>query len=223
MKKELVTVKCPTRDFSLIAFEIDPIGEDVDLVNAMRDEVLQHRAAAYAPSGRTRSENELRKTRYLGVLAENLLIDHLQDELGQGVNVSKQAFVDHVQHVDIEIRVGGRVTNLEVRSSFPFSRLQAVVCQHFNVIGPYSTSYKPGESVKDFYLLGLINEAVRSFTPKRKHTFYFAGGAPYHLLREKGKRDNLKQQGADYWVLRLVEAMDAVEIVDAIRSAINGV
>ena len=223
MKKELVTVKCPTRDFSLIAFEIDPIGADADLVNAIRAEVLQHRAAAYAPSGRTRSENELRKTRYLGVLAENLLIDHLQDELGQGVNVSKQAFVDYAQHVDIEIQVGESVTNLEVRSSFPFSRLQAVVCQYFNVIGPYSTSYKPGESVKDFYLLGLINEAVSGFTPNRKHTFYFAGGAPYHLLRAKGKRDNLKQRGADYWVLRLVEAMDAVEIVDAIRSAINGV
>ena len=66
MKKELVTVKCPNRDFSLIAFEIDPLGEDADFVNAIRDEVLQHGAAAYAPSGRTRNENELRKTRYLG-------------------------------------------------------------------------------------------------------------------------------------------------------------
>ena len=223
MKKSIVTVKCPTRDFNLIAFEIDPLGEDVDLVNAIRNAVLQHAAVAYAPSGTTRSKNTLRKTRYLGVLAETLLIDHLQGELGHGVNVSQQAFVDHVQHVDIQIHVGGHVTNLEVRSSFPFSRLQAVVCQHFNVIGPYSTSYKPGEIVKDFYLLGLINQAVGSFTPNRKHVFYFAGGAPYQLLKEKGERDNLKQQGADYWVLRLVEAMDAVEIVDAIRRVINGV
>ena len=223
MKKELVTVKCPTRDFSLIAFEIDPIGEDVDLVNAIRDEVLQHGAAAYAPSGRIRNEDELSKTRYLGILAENLLVAHLQDELGQGVHISNREFVDYDKHVDIEIQLGEKIVDLEVRSSFPYSRLQAVVCRIFKVIGPYSTSYKPGESVKDFYLLGLINEAVGRFNFNRKHTFYLAGGAPYQLLREKGKRDNLKQSGANYRVLRLVEAMDAVEIKDAIRSAINGV
>ena len=223
MQKSIVKVECPTRDLYLVAFEIDPQGEDVDLVNAVQSIVRQHGAAIQAPSGEPRSDITLSKTRYLGALAERILTDYLQDELGQGVQVVSRKFVDYDEHVDIEIHTGDRIIKLEVRSSFGYARLQAVVCQYFNVLGPYSTTYKPGESVKDFYLLGLINEGEESFSFERKHIFYLAAGAPYQLFIEGGKWDNLKQRGANYRVLQLVDAMDAVEIVDAIRSDISGV
>ena len=223
MKKSIMTVECPTRDFGLVAFKIDPTGEDMDFVNVVLDEVSQHGAVNYAPSGRRRNPDELRNTRYLGVLSEKLLIDYLQNELGRGVRVSNREFVDYHDHVDIEIQTGKKVTSLEVRSSFPYTSLQNVVCRVFDAIGPYSTSYKPGESPKDFYLRGLINEARGDFNFEREHTFYFAGGAPYRWFEEKGKPKSFDQQDAKYLAFPLVDAMDAMEIIDAIRSVINGV
>lgn len=224
MKKYPVVIKCPTRDFSLIAFEINPVGEDVDFVNTIRDEVRKHGAAAYAPSGRIRNEEELRKKRYLGVLSERLLINHFQDELGHSVHVSNRAFVDYSNHVDIEIEVDGRITTLEVRSSFLYARLQNIVCELHGVIGPYSTSYKPGESRKDFYLYALINERVENFNFEREHTLYFASGAPYQMFMEKGEQHNLKQQDANYLlIVPMVKAMDAIEVVEAIRRHASGV
>lgn len=223
MRKSLKSITCGTRNFNLVVFEIDPVGEDAILVSEVLNTVKQHGAVSYNPSGKRRSEEELTNTRYLGVLSEKLLVNHFLSELGPDVHISNKAFVDYDAHVDIEIQVGGKITPLEVRSSFPYSNLKDVVCRYFNVIGPYVTSYKRAERPKDFYLLGLINEAVGKFNFEKEHKFYLAGGASYQLLKEKGKRDNLKQQGADYLVMPLVQAMDAVEIVDVIRSEISAV
>ena len=223
MRKGITKIECPTRNFFLDFFEIDPAGEDKNLVNTILDEVHKHSAVNYAPSGQRRSSEEVTKTRYLGVLAERLFVTHLQAKLGRDIHVSTAAFVNYEQHVDIEIEAGNRLIKLEVRSSFPYSPLEAVVCQHFDVIGPYSTSYKQGESPKEFYLRGLINEDVRKFDYMKNHRLYFAGGAPYELLKQRGRRDNFKQRGAEYLALSMVEAMDAKEIIDAIRSAINAV
>ena len=71
--------------------------------------------------------------------------------------------------------------------------------------------------------MGLINEDVDEFNYMQNHRLYFAGGAPYELLKQRGRRTNFKQRGAEYLVLSMVEAMDAKEIISAIRSAINGV
>lgn len=223
MRKSQITIHCETRDFNLVVFDIDPIGEDAALVDEVLNEVRQHGAVSSDPSGRDRGPQRLSKTRYLGVLSEKLLSNHFQSELGADINVLNKAFVDHDAHVDIEIQVGEKVKTLEVRCSFPYSRLKNVVCHYFNVIGPYVTLYKRTERPKDFYLLGLINEDVRKFDFQRKHKFYLAGGAPYQLLKEKGKRDNLKQRDADYLVLSLVQAMDAIEIVDVIREQASAV
>ena len=223
MRKSQISINCETRDFNLVVFEIDPVGEDADLVSEVLNTVKQHGAVSYNPSGKRRSEKEKRSTRYLGVLSEKLLVNHFRSKLGPDVHISNKTFVDHDAHVDIEIQVGEKITTLEVRSSFPYSNLKDVVCRYFNVIGPYVTSYKPTERPKDFYLLGLINEAVAQFDFQRKHKFYLAGGASYQLLKEKGKRDTLKQRGANYLVIPLVQAMDAVEIVDVIRSEFSAV
>ena len=193
------------------------------MVSTVLNEVHKHSAVNYAPSGQRHSPEEVTKTRYLGVLAEKLFVTHLQAKLGQDVHVSTAAFVNYEQHVDIEIEAGNRLIKVEVRSSFPYSPLEAVVCRLFDVIGPYSTSYKSGERPKEIYLRGLINEDVHKFNYMRNHRLYFAGGAPYELLKQRGRRENFKQRGAEYLVLSMVKAMDAKEVIDAIRSAINGV
>lgn len=223
MKKRLQVVKCPTRSLNLIAFDIDPTGEDIGLVRAVLDEVQKHGAVTYDPSRRQRDRTRLTATRYLGVLSERLITEHLQSELGQSVNVSNKAFERYEDHVDIEIHSSGKTINLEVRSSYLYAPLPSIICRLHDVIGPYSTSYKPGENPKDFYFRAFINERVEKFSFQRKHTLFFAAGASYQLFLERGWRDDLKQQDADYCLVPLIDAPDAVQIVDEIRRVIGGV
>ena len=224
MKKELKPINCSTRIVNLVAFDIDPIGEDADRVNQLVAKASEHGASAHSPSGRIRNPEELMKKRYLGFLSEALIAEYLQSELGEGIHVSNESFENHEDHVDIAIQGGEKKIDVEVRSSFPYSRLDRVVCEIYDVIGPYSTARKSEESLKDFYLYAFINEAVEKFSFEREHTLYFTAGAPKQwFFTEKSRRDDLKQQGANYLLIPIVKAMDAVEVVNAIRNTISGV
>lgn len=223
MKQRQVTIDCGTRYFNLVAFDIDPQGEDVEFVNEVRSEASQHGAQIYDPGGRPRSGIRLSNTRYLGVLSEKLIADHLRSIFGHEVSVSNRAFEGYDAHVDIEIKTSDKEVSFEVRSSFPYSSLKYIICQRFDFIGPYTTSFKAGESPKDFYLRGLINERVQNFSPQRKHTLYFAGGVPYELLKEKGRRTDFDQPGADFLALRLYRGMDALQVINLIKDAIGEV
>ena len=223
MEHRPVTIDCGMRLFNLVAFDIDPLGEDANFINDVRYEASQHSAKPLDPGGRQRDEVTLSKTRYLGVLSEKIIADHLRSIFGHEVSVSNRAFEQYDAHVDIEIQVGDKEISFEVRSSFPYSPLKSVVCKLFDFIGPYTTSFKVGESPKAFYLRGLINEHMRNFNPERKHTLYFAGGVPYELLKEKGRRTDFDQPGADFLALKLYKGMDALEIIDVIKEVIDGV
>lgn len=223
MEERTVTIDCGMRLFNLVAFDIDPLGEDADFVSGVRYEASQHSAKILDPGGRQRDQATLSKHRYLGVLSEKLITNHLRSIFGHEVNVSNRAFERYDAHVDIEIQVGDKEISFEVRSSFPYRPLKDVVCSLFDFIGPYTTSFKIGESPKDFYLRGLINERVQNFNPEGKHTLYFAGGVPYELLKEKGRRTDFDQPGADFLALKLYRGMDALQVIDLIEEAISGV
>ena len=94
---------------------------------------------------------------------------------------------------------------------------------HFDHIGTYTTSYKSNEEPKDFYLRGLINEGVGDFSYGKEHTFYFAGGVPYSLLKEMDMHKDFKQPGANYLVVPLYMGMDVAEIIDLIKGTIGAV
>lgn len=223
MEQRTVTIDCGTRLFNLVAFDIDPLGEDANFVNEVQNEASQLSAKILDPGGRPRDPVTLSKTRYLGVLSEKLIADHLRSIFRHEVSVSNRAFERYDVHVDIEIKVGDKEISFEVRSSFPYRPLKSVICRLFDFIGPYTTSFKVGESPKDFYLRGLINERVQNFNPERKHTLYFAGGVPYELLKEKGRRTDFDQPGADFLALKLYRGMDALQVIDLIEDAISGV
>ena len=166
-----------------------------------------------------RTKDEQLIKRYLGALTENLLVEHLQSELGHGVHVVKKPFETYEKHMDIEIHWGGNMTPLEVRSSFYYAYyLRNVIGKHFKTLGPYSTARKPGETVKDFYLQGVLRQ---NFNIEDIHTLYFTGGAPGHWFLERGTVSTLRQDGAEYLVLPMLEGMDAMEIVNAIRNIIQ--
>ena len=47
-----------------------------------------------------RTEDERLIKRYLGALTENLLVEYLQSELGDGVRVKKKPFETYEKHVE---------------------------------------------------------------------------------------------------------------------------
>ena len=170
--------------YLLVAFDIDPRGEHRDFVNRILNEASHHSANIQNPGGRKRDPVVLSKTRYLGALAEDLITNHLRPIFGEDIDVINRTFERHDIHVDIEIEVGEKKIDLEVRSSFGYARIYNLIDKYFDHIGPYTTSYKSNEEPKDFYLRGLINEGPSSFNYEREHRFYFAGGVPYRLLEE---------------------------------------
>lgn len=209
---------CPTRIFNVIGLEVDPNGEDAELVSKVIRDAREHRADPHDTAGQMRPRGTQLVKRYLGVLAEDLLFKHLQAEFRHEARVIKEPFKTHKTHVDIEIHwhTGGKTT-IEVRSSYHRIPLHIIVCQEFKTLGPYSTVRKPGETVKDFYLQGVLRQ---NFNIDGIHTLYFTGGAPGRWFLEKGTVSTLKQDGAEYLVLPMLEGMDAIEIVNSIRSII---
>lgn len=210
----------PTRAFNVVGFEISPT-EDKGRIDQALSEASEHGGDPRDTAGKIRTKDEQLIKRYLGALTENLLVEYLQSELGDGVHVKKKPFETYEKHVDIEIHWDGNMTPLEVRSSFYYAYLlRNVIGKHFKTLGPYSTARKPGETVKDFYLQGVLR---KNFNIEESHTLYFTGGAPGHWFIERDQVDSLEQDGAEYLVIPMLEGMDATEIVNAIKAIIYGV
>ena len=225
--------------YSLVAFDIEPQGVHRDFVNKILNKASQHSANTRDTGGEERDKVTLSKTRYLGDLAEDLIADYLRTIFGQGIRVFNRRFERYETHVDIEIYVGENKTDLEVRSSFGHARMHNLIDKYFDHIGPYTTSYKSDETPKEFYLRGLINKDPRDFDYGREHTFYFAGGALYQSIEERGKikrgrkmveidietAEGLLASGNEtvYRTLELWKGKDAVEIIDEIKGFIGAV
>ena len=211
----------PQRAFNVVGFEIDPVV-DREIINQASKEALEHGGDDRDPAGQIRSKDVKLRKRYLGALAENLLVKYLQHTFRQDARVIKEPFKTYEQHVDIEIHWNnGKMTTLEVRSSFYYATyLRNVIGKHFKTLGPYATGRKPGETLKDFYLQGVLRQ---SFNIEQTHTLYFTGGAPGHWFTERGEVSTLKQDGAEYLVIRMLNGMDTIGIVKAIRSVIGAV
>ena len=211
----------PQREFNVVGFEIDPV-QDREIINEACMEALGHGGDPHDPAGQMRTEDVKLRKRYLGALAENLLVEHLKDTFQREAQVIKKPFETYEKHVDIEIHWNnGKITNLEVRSSFYYATyLRNVIGKHFKTLGPYATGRKPGETLKDFYLQGVLRQ---SFSTEQIHTFYFTGGAPGHWFTERGTIYSLGQGEAEYLALPMTNGMDTIGVIDEIRRHANGV
>ena len=215
--------------FHLVAFDIDPDGEDAERVASIRSQIAEHGAVSYDPSGRKRTPEELERTRYLGILCERVFRAYLRNELGPDAHVPpEESYTGYREHVDIEIEVSEKTVTIEVRSSYFNSDLTDAVNQ-LHALGPYTTSYKPTESSKDFYLCGLLYEENKnSFNIEEKHTLYFAGGGPSGKFKHEGKETTLGlktpgKEPPEYLAIRIWKTLDAIETMGAIRRAIGAV
>lgn len=223
VKYDCISVTCSEiirkRPFEIVAFKVDPEGVNSHLHKQAVQLAKRQKGTILAPGGSVRDEEHLFKTRYLGALSELALVGFFKDWLGEEFKIQRdENFKGYEEHVDITVAKKDKVCTLEVRGSFPYSPLKRVICELFNIIGPYTTCYKPCERPKDFYLCTLINEEIDKFEVQKPHELYFVGGAEYSLFEKIGEKTDLKQEGAQYLGIKpIARARDSKEIVELIK------
>jgi hypothetical protein len=205
------------RDFVIVEFPIEEKKND-----PFRQEAFSRlkiiKAAPVNPGGQVRDKKTLEKTRYMGIISEILFTNFFKKKLGPNVQVEMKKYQNYEEHTDITLKKNLTILTIEVRGPFTFSGLEKVIYSLFDVIGPYTTSCKPAEKEKDFYLRTLINTGVSNFNPQQDHTVYFAGEAELELFKKEGAETNFKQKGTSCLTIKpIAKAKDAEEIVRCIE------
>lgn len=101
--------------------------------------------------------------------------------------VRTTSFVSAACQIDLEIIAN--LKRIEVRSSFPRNGVPFAIChpvKEFDILGPYSNMYKPGEINKDYYVRTLfpfehptdIIEKIKS----EDFTLFLTGGATFDMM-----------------------------------------
>lgn len=101
--------------------------------------------------------------------------------------VSTTKFESAANQIDLEIIANAK--RIEVRSSFPRNGIEFSIChpeKEFDILGPYSNAYKPGEVHKDYYVRTLFHlDSPTDIIKKIKSqefTVFLTGGATHDMM-----------------------------------------
>jgi len=104
-----------------------------------------------------------------------------------GNYVQSTTFDDPTAQIDLEVIRNQK--KIEVRSSFPRKGVEFAICHpiyQFDILGPYSNNYKPGEVEKDFYVRTLFHLEQPSQIIDRIKQDHFVlcltGGATWDMM-----------------------------------------
>ncbi len=226
-----------------LAFDASGNAADCDLLRTLIEKGRQlsekvHRGAAnFAHLQRT--TGRVHANCMAGILAE-FGWKHFLNELGRVARVAETPFGEAAHQIDLLIPATGKT--IEVRASFPRNGIPFALCHPhkcFDVIGPYSNHYKPGEPQKDFYVRTLFHLSAdggsgRPFEEVVRQpgfTIWLTGGATWEMMtdaacsREKtfipeGEINPERLAGqSDYRVVPFHRALDTVEIFHHIKNA----
>lgn len=137
----------------------------------------------------------------------------------------------------IDLKTIEKQLTIEVRSSFPRNGIGFAICNpvhQFDIIGPYSNSYKPGEIQKDFYVRTLYPFDFNEFSSRLRRDnlkVYLTGGATWKMFSNPGiafkksfiPKDEISidrlSLKSEYMVIPFSRALDTVEIFREIQEA----
>lgn len=178
------------------------------------------------PSGELRTEDTLLIKNLGGLLSERYISDILKsyskkhtmdleiaDSNWESLGDSALYQIDHTVAT-----AKGKLT-IETRSSFSYKTKcpERVITGAFSIIGPYISANKAQELHKDFYAFVFFCVNPDDFLNKLENDgidIYFAGGADINLLLTLNQKSTLKQNGAEYYVIKPInKALDAEEFL----------
>jgi len=123
---------------------------------------------------------------------------------------------------------------VESRSSTARDRTIAVALGKFDIIGPYESSIKKNEPLKDFYvrpLYAYLDFERRDYSPDRfqelfisgEVQLYIVGGCARRRMIEKGFAKTMAQDATEYRVVRIRDGLDIFgflkEVSDTLRNS----
>lgn len=156
--------------FSAVKYSFDYYNDSDDrelldvLIKKGKDLAANVNQGAANDSVTSRPYKKILNNCVAGVVAEFCWQNFLNDA-GKVSRVSETDYTDATNQIDLKVLITGQT--IEVRSSFPRNGIPFALCHptsQFDVIGPYSNSYKPGEVAKDFYVRTLFHLRQTGFT-----------------------------------------------------------
>lgn len=194
-----------------------------------------------ANSSETRSEKTVKIDNISGVLAECICYEFLSWHFGKE-NIIKPSSNDSRNQIDIMLSSGKKT--IEVRSSCVrngvdfalFSKSKGIKAnietQYFDVLGPYTNQYKPGEALKDYYMRVLYHCEKKDFLEllkKPEIMLYITGGATKEMMMDDNvyQLKHLVPAGgevaveSDYRVIPLGNSLDIKELLAVIEKDIR--
>ncbi len=198
-------------NFFCAVINIPTSGEWMNGVKAKAAEIEAKLNAGQANSSKVRDEQTIKIDNLSGLIAEHACRTFLETILGNGVLEETSSETARNQ---IDIVLAKSKKTIEVRSSCVRNGIEFALFakpkrdgeeQYFDILGPYSNGYKPGEIEKDFYMRVLYEGDKKNFLTLLEEpvlTLYITGGATRAMMDDK----------SIYQVKHLIPAGGQVEI-----------
>lgn len=218
--------------FTCLELNIPNKGEWMKRVSAYAEGIMKNLNRGQANTSQQRSMSTVEIDNLSGLIAENACDTVLRWQFGDE-SIIKPASDSSFNQIDIELITG---KTIEVRSSCVRNGIDFAVFakdvsnkahnqQYFDVIGPYSNGYKPGEHLKDYYMRVLYWCEKKNFmTLLEKPTLqmFITGGATKAMMLDPSIYQNKHlvpaggqvQVESDYRVIPLGKSLDAAQFFD---------
>lgn len=117
-------------------------------------------------SGITRDEDEIKFKSFCGLIIEQLCYDILNYyNKNKNIKITLDDSFNSIDQIDLKIhktwfdgeKEEKTIKTVEIRSSFPFTKIEKAVSKDFDILGGYKNNIKKGEVEKDFYLRFLFS------------------------------------------------------------------
>lgn len=220
------------KTFRCLEINIPTTGEWMADIKAKAEKIESKLNAGQANSSEERDDKTIKIDNLSGLIAEYACDAILRRYLGKA-KVEKPSSETSKNQIDIVLADGKKT--IEVRSSCVKNGIDFALFakpkheakgQYFDVIGPYSNGYKPGEIEKDLYMRVLYCCEKKNFLKLLEQPtlrLYITGGATREMMNNKSiyQIKHLVPSGgeveieSDYRVIPLGKSLDIVDFISA--------
>lgn len=229
--------KIDRKTFRCLEINIPTSGEWLRRIKEKAEEVEGKLNAGQANSSEERDALTIKIDNLSGLIAEYACDEILRIYIGKD-KVIKPSSASAKNQIDIALSKGKKT--IEVRSSCVKNGIDFALFatsapgtkkQYFDVIGPYSNGYKPGECEKDYYMRVLYCCEKKNFLKLLEQPtlkLYITGGATKEMMNDTSiyQIKHLVPAGgeveveSDYRVVPLGKSLDIADFIEKIKADI---
>lgn len=246
MIQDTVTINCREHDpntkmarpFNVVkyTFNYQSDNTDKELIDSLIEEGT--RLADLVNPGAANDANLKRSyDRILSNCIAGIISEYLWKKyLNQGKEIVRTTEMEDAS-TQIDLAIISNNKKIEVRSSFPRNGIPFAVCNcsyQFDIIGPYSNGYKPGEIQKDYYIRVLfhLQRPIDLLSKVKQDGFeaYLTGGATWQMMsnpqvatekcfipEDEVSIDRMASR-SNYRVVPFSRALDTLDIYNLIKA-----